>query len=260
MHDSGYSKAFFRHGDYKVEKTGMQVFVINLDKNTDRLEFMNSQLETVVLEYERVSAVYGVDLSKEELRHSYSAFRAFCAMGRRLRAGEIGCALSHCEVYRRMASRNIQIALVLEDDVIINDFIPTVIKNVESYCDVSKPQVILLSAHGIPNRREECCVERIHGGACADGYVITLPAARQILKANTPVVSVVDKWRRWERLMHIEMYRAWPTTVSQDNDRFGTDINDGTIRVRHGVNFVLHKISRLFGCTIDYAWHLVSGR
>jgi hypothetical protein len=88
----------------------------------------------------------------------------------------------------------------------------------------SKAQVFLLSALGA-EEKNKLGIERIKGGLCTDGYIVTLSAAKRIYNANFPVVTVADAWLRWGKRFGVEMFRAWPTVVGQDNDRFGTDIS-----------------------------------
>ena len=237
----------------------MKTFVINLDKNINRMEHMDAQLKRLGIAYERVPAVYGAALTKVERKRDFSAFRSRCASGYKLRDGEIGCALSHCLTYRKMVEEEILFSLILEDDVKIVDAATAVIKKVEEFITPSKPQVVLLSAHAVKDRMS-CGIERISEGMCTDGYVITLPAAELILKANYPVLTVADKWRRWEKRYGIEMYRAWPTVVKQDNATFGTDISFEKIYFGKGLQLLVHKALRVLECVIDFSLFKVMGR
>ena len=58
---------------------------------------------------------------------------------------------------------------------------------------------------------------------CADAYVLTRPAAQLILKANDPVITVADSFKRWRRRHGLELYRALPATARQDDVRFGSE-------------------------------------
>lgn len=202
----------------------MKVFVINLAKNTERMASMDAQLKGLGLEYERIEAVYGKALSKEERKTQFAAFRSYCAAGRRLNDGEIGCSLSHCSIYRKMVAEKIPYALILEDDVIIANEVHSTLKAVEDFIDPTKPQVVLLSAHN-EKSANSVRIGRIYGGMFTDGYVITLPAAKLLLKVNFPVVTEADRWGRWARWFGLELYKVCPSCIRQDWERFGTDIN-----------------------------------
>ena len=237
----------------------MKTFVINLDKNINRMSYMDEQLKRLDIEYERIPAVYGAHLSKEERKKNFSAFRSFCATGYRMRDGEIGCALSHCKIYKKMVEDKISFALICEDDIIIEKEIINVISSIKDFIDITKPQVILLSSHGVKEKKLSG-IERIKGGMCTDGYIITCQAAQRILKANYPVITVADKWSRWERYFEIEMYRIWPTVICQDNVKFNTDIAINKYNAPKGIHKLIYKICRTFELSIDWVCYKISGR
>lgn len=92
-------------------------FVINLDKDTDRLAFMDGQLSKQNIKYRRQSGVYG-KTCKPTLRE-YDEAKAIKKGGRALLPGEVGCALSHVAVLKKIVNDGMQYALVLEDDVLL---------------------------------------------------------------------------------------------------------------------------------------------
>lgn len=47
------------------------VFVINLDKSTERMAKISERLNQLGISYERIPAVYGADLSQEEIDKYY---------------------------------------------------------------------------------------------------------------------------------------------------------------------------------------------
>lgn len=238
----------------------MKAYVINLDKNIDRMVFMKSQLNRLGVEYERFSAVNGKELTKQQRRGGFSAFRSFLAMGIRLTDGEIGCALSHAMIYRKMQDKEIPIALILEDDVLLADCFCNVLeKAVAGFIDCNKPQVILLSSHACCQKHEDG-IERITSGMCTDGYLITLPAARMLYKANYPVITVADRWHRWVKRLGLELYRIWPTVVQQNNNQFGTDVNT-VQRIQKNVVFrFFQKLIRLPELIIDWTLFVFTRR
>ena len=73
----------------------MKCFVINLKKNADRMNKVASRLRALNIEFERIEAVYGKELSLEEKRASVNSFRWWCTKGYKIRDGEIGCTCSH---------------------------------------------------------------------------------------------------------------------------------------------------------------------
>ena len=93
----------------------LQIFLINLDRSTDRLLAMKARLEHAGLAWMRVPAIDGskLDLSRcaqvDERR-----FRR--RHGKRLNPAEVGCHLSHLKALKTFLAGPAAWALVLEDD------------------------------------------------------------------------------------------------------------------------------------------------
>ena len=73
----------------------MKAFLINLDRDTERLAAADAQLRRLGIAYERVKAVDGKDLSRAEIRRNVARTRALWANGSMYTPGQIGCWLSH---------------------------------------------------------------------------------------------------------------------------------------------------------------------
>lgn len=104
----------------------MKTYVINLDKDKDRLSFISEHLDSFGLAWERIPAIYGKDYKGNE----YNEEEAFKKNGRALSQGELGCALSHKRAYQKFLETSEEYALILEDDVTFTEDI-RVILNVE---------------------------------------------------------------------------------------------------------------------------------
>ncbi len=93
------------------------VFVLSLPDCHDRRARVSAALDGLGLPFEFVDAVDGRrDLPPE--RESEIDRTEALRKGNILTDAEFACALSHIDVYRRIVSRNIDHALVLEDDAI----------------------------------------------------------------------------------------------------------------------------------------------
>ena len=77
---------------------------------------MERHLNELGLSFEFVAAVDGSSLNPD-MSTLYSATESRKTIGRELLPGEIGCALSHYVIYRRMLEQGIVVALIIEDDV-----------------------------------------------------------------------------------------------------------------------------------------------
>ena len=227
----------------------MKVYVINLDKDISRMAYVDAQLRRLCIAYERIPGVYAKNMTEVERCKAVNRFRWWCAVGRKVVPAEIGCALSHYGIYKRMSSDNV--VCILEDDIKIDDAFAERLQEVESFIDKTKPQVVMLSSHNC--KREGRGIIRSKTAVCTDAYVITQLAAKALLGANLPMQVPCDHWWRWERMGLIELYHALPTVASQNQEIFGTSTqaNADDVSKYPPLKWCLHKAKRLVGKTID---------
>ena len=97
-----------------------QVFLISLEKSTDRHQRLQSILDG--LDYDIFWGVNGseLDLNELELSGKLDNNGRYKQNKPPLSDGEVGCALSHLGVYQAILDRNLKNALVLEDDLIVD--------------------------------------------------------------------------------------------------------------------------------------------
>jgi GR25 family glycosyltransferase involved in LPS biosynthesis len=111
------------------------VYVINLDSSTERLEQMNKQMNILGKPFTRVSAVNGKTLSNEEINNVTNlACRYFCTNTM------IGIFLSHKKVWQTIIENNDKYALVMEDDCVLVDTFQTDLKNSLNELDEIDPE------------------------------------------------------------------------------------------------------------------------
>jgi len=185
---------------------------------------MRGQLERLGIPFERFPAVYGKELAPEARARGFSRVRSFIASKKRLSDAEIGVAMSHVGCYRRMVEAEEPYALVLEDDVSLGAGFAATLSRVEAFLSPGRPQLVLLSGYGVEGAEsmpEEIRAEK--SAWCADAYVVTLSAAKLVLKANDPVITVADSFKRWRRRFGLELYRALPATARQEDETFKSE-------------------------------------
>ena len=92
-------------------------YVINLDRSKDRLEFVKKNAKKANLSITRFRGVEGNKLDLADLK------RQNIITNEKLRVGEIGCALSHINLWKQIINDDSisedKLILILEDDVII---------------------------------------------------------------------------------------------------------------------------------------------
>lgn len=231
----------------------MKVFLINLDQDRDRRIAAEAQLNRLGVSFERIPAVYGKSLPKAQQDAAVSRFRWWCAMGRPIELGELGCALSHRKIYELMVDQSLPAVCVLEDDVLLAEAFPKQVAFVESQLDLTQPQVVLLSNH-TKTSGPDGTLQPCRDDTCAEGYILTLPAAQNLLRINTPIKTPFDHWGRWVRYGILQLYHAFPTVCSQDHASFTSHVDISPLQnaIKNSLLFrYTHKFKRLIGLTLD---------
>ncbi len=105
----------------------LPIYLVNLDKRPDRLKYVSDQLNSLELEFKRVSAIDGSLLEEDCSLVDKEAF--FIQTGKPVTRGEIGCAMSHRSIWQEMLEKEVPYALILEDDVDISSSISELINS-----------------------------------------------------------------------------------------------------------------------------------
>lgn len=164
----------------------MKTFVISRKQDAARRAALVERLSALGIAFELVEGVDGFALGDAEKRR----LADFPKMRRVLRVlgdGEIGCAVSHQNVYRRMIAENVPVACVLEDDARILSSSGEAWENgLSAGVAEDKPAVKLLT-------------DRAIGATWAIGYVLNRAGAETMLRFNSPVFMVADCWESVRR-------------------------------------------------------------
>ena len=118
--------------DQNHNVAALPIFVISMANGLERRRNMDQQLEKLGLKAEFVDAVDGRKLSAEELHQLYDEETALLRTGRVLSPAEIGCSLSHRKVYKLIMDRKLDRAIILEDDAILNQRFPAILKELRN--------------------------------------------------------------------------------------------------------------------------------
>jgi glycosyl transferase family 25 len=175
---------------------GLQTWVINLDRAVERRERISARLQHLGLPWQRLEAVDGRALTPVQ-RAALDAPAYRRRHGMEPIAGELGCTLSHVEAMRRFLAGPAALALVLEDDVLIGDSLPAVLRAL-SACPARWDMVKLSAVHsGTPvpvadlggGRRLAVMLSRCTG---ASAYLINRRAAAAYVAGLLPMTLPYD--------------------------------------------------------------------
>lgn len=191
----------------------VEVFIISLERAEKRRAYMRDLVERLGLTAHFISAVDGQKLTDEQ-RARYSSQRATRVYGCDMTDNEIGCYLSHLQIYQRMVDQGIETALILEDDISCADDLKAVLQEVMQ-APTRGWQVIRLQS--TKRSVAQPSTARATGEAVADvgprtifrirtsvlggcGYLIRRTAAEAMLKRSEriemPVDQILDRY--WE--------------------------------------------------------------
>jgi glycosyl transferase family 25 len=194
----------------------LEVFVINLPKAGERRESIGRRLGELGVRYSFFEAIDGSALSAREIDDVCDMRAIRHRLGRDMSKGEIGCAMSHRSIYRRMIGDSIERAVVLEDDIIIDEAFPKVLAALAE----RRPRREVVKLDNSLEREGLCSLwsneafvgpYRIRKPATrqmmAWGYFIDLEAARAIMDRWPKISFCADNWDRLEAAATIRAIR-----------------------------------------------------
>jgi glycosyl transferase family 25 len=197
----------------------VRIFTVNLKNNAKRREHIINECNKYSLNVEIINAVIGKELSEAELKEAVFEYEQ-CDFTR----GEIGCALSHMKIYRKIVEEQIDIALILEDDAILSDRINDALTDIENFDKKNnKPGLFLLTKvekyiSNYPKRLKHTNLYKFYKGWYAQGYVINRRGAEVLLKHLAPMKVVADHWLYIKFYTTLSIYCAVPHIVEHGNE------------------------------------------
>ncbi len=236
----------------------MRIFVINLEKDIERRESIVVQMESLSMPFEFFKGYYAKKMPKEEISMHYDRKKTYRNLCFDMVPAQIGCALSHLMLYKKIIEENIDAACVFEDDVILPQDIKDNLNFIISKMSNIIPQIFLLSpveTNGvILFESQGFTVEEFKSGYFTSAYVLNSLAAKSLYKNLYPISNVADCWAYVKRHNYVQLLATNPGLVEQDQDVFGSstnmDLNNNEIS-KIAKTFK-YKISRAFWLTIDF--------
>ncbi|MGE4314153.1 MAG: glycosyltransferase family 25 protein [Pseudobdellovibrionaceae bacterium] len=200
----------------------MKIFVINRKKDADRRVKMEEQARKLGLELTFIEAVDGYALDDAEISAVYEASKRLRIYGRAMTRGEIGCYLSHRKTYEMMVAQKLPRALILEDDVVLEDNLPDCLDMIAG-CSVQWDVLRFLYRKKIEKRGYRKVypfqdgthalvrLPNAPGGTYA--YMVTLQAAERLLSLTQKIWMPIDIviGRSWAT--NLEAYAFMPSPI-----------------------------------------------
>lgn len=198
-------------------------FVISLPEAYDRRKRIAAVMEEAGLNYQFFDAVDGRDF--DVINHPlYDAAKRLRYFGKHLKGGEIGCTLSHKNIYQHMVDNNIGRALIFEDDVILRpDFTRVLEKILASTIDYDAVRFLGSPKLERLKMRNVYKIDGIYnlvrhsgmpGGAHAT--LMTKGGAEKILKCLTRTPYPIDALLGRSWLTGLNWFTVRPGLAAQD--------------------------------------------
>jgi glycosyl transferase family 25 len=206
-----------------------KVLLINLDERQDKLASVKSQLDSIGVDFERISAVRGADLTEEEIEKSYSSELNKKRYLKEMSVGEVGCYLSHRKAWQTIVTEELDFAVLIEDDArLLADF-EEVFELLK--CLVDWDYIKLHGGRGGRKVSDSLSFTPTHSlvhydkapvSTLAQG--ISLRGAKKLLEFSQPFYRPVDVDIQlfWEK--HIDVLGVEPRLVDKAN--FDSDIDN----------------------------------
>ncbi len=208
-----------------------------------------------------ISGINGGGLTDRDIQRDVRQWRFTLRMGRKPLVGEMGCALSHIKIYKKMVDENIPCACIMEDDVMVLEHFNEQLEALEKWFKTDTPQVVLIN-RGQKSAMGNTPAIRISGDDSACSYCINLAAAKSLLKGNYPVRTVADDWSLWSKFKVIELYSSnlkvcWHNNAatgftSSVINMSGVEKNQTYYRAAHLYNVFTRKALKAVGRVVDY--------
>lgn len=195
-----------------LSASNIKIIVLNLERSVERRNIMLNRLEGFPFQAEFLSAIDGKMLNYDSLPSGTD---------KRLSPGEIGTYLSHVKAWQTVVEQNLECAVILEDDVLLEPSFPCIVSEL---CQLDfRWDAIRLSAlmpiKGIPlcvlSDGTELLLPNKNPSGC-QGYLINISGAKRMLARLSipiqPIDSSFDRYWKYGLCMPI----VYPSLVYED--------------------------------------------
>jgi glycosyl transferase family 25 len=208
----------------------MHAYVVNLARSLDRRAHVVEELKKTGLDYEIFPAVDGRDLNLSDAELIDQAFVAASVFPE----GSAGCALSHLGIYRKIIADGLDVALILEDDVMLPPGLDNLADEVGKHLSgaeaallsVDCPDPVQLSREGmvrLSDGRVLALPIDISRPVSAAAYLITREACERMVKLLLPIRVNADAWPFFYREGALDRVRCVaPLPVLKSSDLTST--------------------------------------
>jgi glycosyl transferase, family 25 len=242
------------------DPTQVPVFVINLDSSPERYRHAEQQLVALGIHAQRFNAVYGKNLTPDEIDFCYDKASNKRHFRRSLSLGELGCYLSHRGIWQLMVEQNIAMVVVLEDDIEVDPRLPQAIRQIATL--TGWDHIKLADDRDTPAHQKKHLKDGFELANfkkvpnLATGYAITLQGAKKLL-SREKFFRPVDIDLQFGHELDLQLFSLLPYTIwpSSKFESVINAINGGnrkgdttaTRNIKYRLHAVLHRLCYISG-------------
>lgn len=209
----------------------MKIFVVNLATQPEKKTKFINEWDGLEGNLEFIDAVDGRTMTDEALSNLTLDYPNL-----HLTKGEIGCALSHLKIYKKIVEEEIPLALILEDDVCLAKGIDIKTLNhllqrieISDLFDRFNSPVIFLQKHNSRLARKvttilqfDFCSTKYMWGTF--GYIVSFNAAKKLCQFIPPIRYEADCWEAHQVGASLQLVACSPYVIDtyDDNREFST--------------------------------------
>ncbi len=198
----------------KTKKMNIPIYVISLARAIDRRADITARLKSAGMKFEIIDAVNGKELDLSTIKNRIK--------NKHLKRNEIGCFLSHYNLWQRMVHDKTPFALILEDDAEWDDdFFQIVTDLVQSryYWNVinlasTTEGKIYSTLEQVGHHRQFVRLTKPKGMTAA--HLIDLDGAKKLLKHCYEIQTQVDQQWKLYWQCNLYFYHVQPSPVRHD--------------------------------------------
>ncbi|NNG44515.1 glycosyltransferase family 25 protein [Pseudoalteromonas sp. NEC-BIFX-2020_002] len=202
------------------------IYIINMPSCKERWHTTASRLEHIGLKAQRFTATVGKTLTPKERALWYCPKKNKQHYHRDLTPGEIGCYVSHMRLWQKMVDENILTCVVLEDDLLIEEHLKSIIKVTEELKDwdlikLSNNRAIpFIDTLSLTHNLVLGNYLKVPNGTL--GYILSLEGAKKLLNRK-PFYRPVDMDIQFHSEVGLKVVGIKPYPVAED-EHFESEI------------------------------------
>ena len=199
-------------------KEKIKIYVINLEKSIDRWNYIKNQ-SNGLLNLIKFKAVNGRGLTHENIKHDVDN-NSYLYKNLDKNRGEIGCALSHLNIWKKFQKSKDKYLIVVEDDVI---FEKNLYQKINKYLENAPKNwdIIYLGGSSIVGYKvnDYFIKPRLYGRGNLGTYamLINKKGVNNLLKYCNPINQSIDHQIK-KQFNNINVYYTYPCLIHHNND------------------------------------------